>query len=128
MEGDGSVAAPGQPKAGLHGKYPNIFLKVALRGSGVGGGRDTREGSNQHLSLGTGQSGHLESQMTRRGRSCGLNEGAAARPGGALPCACVFRARSAAQPVRFDTSNLHTLQTLVLKLQVVCVLEEVAVS
>lgn len=38
------------------------------------------------------------------------------------------RASSAAQPVRFDASKLHTLQTLVLQLQVVSTLEEVAVT
>jgi hypothetical protein len=38
------------------------------------------------------------------------------------------RASSAAQPVRFDASKLHTLQALVLQFQVISTLEEVAVT
>lgn len=37
-------------------------------------------------------------------------------------------ASSAAQPVGFDASKLHVLQTLVFQLQVVIALEEVAVT
>lgn len=37
-------------------------------------------------------------------------------------------ASSAAQPIGFDASELHTLQTLVLQLQVIGALEEVAVT
>lgn len=38
------------------------------------------------------------------------------------------QASLAAQPVRFDAAKLHALQTLVLQLQVVSTLEEVAVT
>ena len=38
------------------------------------------------------------------------------------------RASSAAQPIGFDASELHALQTLVLQLQVIGTLEEVAVT
>lgn len=38
------------------------------------------------------------------------------------------RDSSAAQPVRLDASKLHALQTLVLQLQVIRALEEVAVT
>ena len=37
-------------------------------------------------------------------------------------------ASSAAQPIGFDASELHALQTLVLQLQVIGALEEVAVT
>ena len=51
---------------------------------------------------------------------CAAGDGGAGPGGG--------RASSAAQPIGFDASELHALQTLVLQLQVIGTLEEVAVT
>ena len=51
---------------------------------------------------------------------CAAGDGGAGPGGGG--------ASSAAQPIGFDASELHALQTLVLQLQVIGTLEEVAVT
>lgn len=63
---------------------------------------------------------------THSGPSLVLRARGAAGDGGAGPGG--GGASSAAQPIGFDASELHALQTLVLQLQVIGALEEVAVT
>lgn len=137
------MAAPGQPKAELHREYQSITLGVlwrageVQRGEGhLGGVRSApfREHRAEPLC------GFLNYQVGVRRLINYRAEGCQVQPGPPLAprARCAEGdgeagpggggASSAAQPVGFDASELHALQTLVLQLQVIRALEEVAVT